>query len=316
MKSLEFGVPQGSILGPLLFLIYINDLPNATEFFIKLYADDTFLCYQHENIKTLENNVNLELSKVYEWLSANRLTLNINKSKFMIITKKRINASSISIHINGSPLEQCDSYKYLGVYFDKQLNWKTHIDYICQKISKSCGSLAKIRNCVELETCREIYHAIIHSYLKYGILAWGSASKSTLKPLQTIVNRAVRIMSFAPFGSIDLNPLYEILEILNVEQIYTLEIAKLMYKNVNNLMPVRIANYFECRNSSTSISTRRTRSQRIAPIFLFNTAVGTRSIQNKGDEIWKNVPMEIKSTPWLNSFKRMFKSHLLLTNFN
>ena len=86
---IDFGVPQGSILGPLLFIIFINDLPNATNLYIKLFADDTFLCAQNSDIDLLENEVNSELQKVYEWLAANKLTLNTDKSKFMIITNKK-----------------------------------------------------------------------------------------------------------------------------------------------------------------------------------------------------------------------------------
>ena len=94
--DIVFGVPQGSILGPLLFLIYINDLPEASEFFIRLFADDTFLCAQDSEIWRLENKVNLELEKVYHWLVANRLTLNYDKCKFMIVSKKR-KTSNLSI---------------------------------------------------------------------------------------------------------------------------------------------------------------------------------------------------------------------------
>ena len=96
----DFGVPQGSILGPLLFIIFINDLPNATNLFIKLFADDTFLCAQNSDIELLETEVNRELNNVYQWLVANKLTLNTGKSKFMIVTNKKIKSYSISICIN------------------------------------------------------------------------------------------------------------------------------------------------------------------------------------------------------------------------
>ena len=86
---IELGVPQGSILGPLLFLIYINDLPKVTKFFIKLYADDTFLCMQNNNLQSLEQDVNQEIEKVYKWLEANHLSLNVGKSKFMLIVKEK-----------------------------------------------------------------------------------------------------------------------------------------------------------------------------------------------------------------------------------
>ena len=165
----------------------------------------------------------------------------------MIITKKKIDTSQLKIQIDGTELEKCQSYKYLGVFFDKNLNWKTHIDYSGKKISSSCGSLVKVRNCVEIDTLREIYHALIHSYIRYGIIAWGSAAKSSLKQLQTIMNRAIRIIAMAPRGNIDLNPLYEILEILKLEDIYHLELAKFVFKEKSSSLPPNLAKYFQTR---------------------------------------------------------------------
>ena len=189
-----FGVPQGSILGPLLFLIFINDLPDATKFYVKLFADDTFLCYENKSFDALESEVNNELSKVYAWLASNRLTLNISKSKYMIISKRR-NPPNLNICLNGNSMQSCDTYKYLGVHFDKDLNWKHHIEYVTNKISKSCGALAKVRHCVDIKTLTNVYHALINSYIRYGIVVWGGASANALKPLQTMLNKAIRIIS-------------------------------------------------------------------------------------------------------------------------
>ena len=199
ISLIEFGVPQGSILGSILFLLYINDLPEATSLFIKLYADDTFLCAQSNDLKTLETEVNEELGKVFDWLRSNKLTLNIAKSKYMIVTNKR-NTTQMSIHIQDTELGECDSYKYLGVIFDRKLNWKAHIEYICGKISRTVGCLAKLRHSVDIETMREVYHALIHSYVRYGIIAWGNSSDSGIQPLSSLINKAIRIMTFAPFG--------------------------------------------------------------------------------------------------------------------
>ena len=151
----------------------------------------------------LESEVNAELIKVSKWLSANKLTLNVKKSKYMLITRKR-SAPNLNLLINSSSLDSCDSYKYLGVYIDRNLSWCTHVDYLCRKIVKGCGGLAKLRHCVNINILKNVYYALIHSYLRYGIAVWGNASANILKPLQTIVNKALRIMTFAPFGNIDL----------------------------------------------------------------------------------------------------------------
>ena len=110
----------------------------------------------------------------------------------------------------------------MGVIFDKNLNWKQHIDHLCIKLARACGCLVKVRNCVSTETLREIYHALIHSYLRYGIIVWGNAKKTTIQPLITLINRAVRIMSFAPFGQIDLKAIFKEFRLLDMDLIFTL----------------------------------------------------------------------------------------------
>ena len=167
---------------------------------------------QSNDLKILETEVNEELGKVFDWLRSNKLTLNIPKSKYMIVTNKR-NITPMSIHIQDTELGECESYKYLGVIFDRKLNWKAHIDYICGKISRTVGCLAKLRHSVDIETMREVYHALIHSYVRYGIIAWGNSSDSGIKPLSSLLNKAIRIMTFAPFGPLDLKPIYKELEI-------------------------------------------------------------------------------------------------------
>ena len=238
ISLIEFGVPQGSILGPILFLLYINDLPEATSLFIKLYADDTFLCAQSNDLKILETEVNEELGKVFDWLRSNKLTLNIAKSKYMIVTNKR-NITPMSIHIQDTELGECESYKYLGVIFDRKLNWKAHIDYIYGKISRTVGCLAKLRHSVDIETMREVYHALIHSYVRYGIIAWGNSSDSGIQPLSSLLNKAIRIMTFAPFGPLDLKPIYKELEILNLQQTFCFEKGKFMYKKRKESSPLQ-----------------------------------------------------------------------------
>ena len=148
-------------------------------------------------------------------MTSNQLTLNIKKTQFMLISNKKV-VHNLNIKINHIPLVQCESYKYLGIHFDDKLSWTNHIQHVCNKVSKACGALAKLRHCVPVDILIDVFNALIHSYLRYGILIWGSASASTLKPLETLVNKAIRIISFAPLGNIDLSQIYKDLNLLNL----------------------------------------------------------------------------------------------------
>ena len=309
LMNIVFGVPQGSILGPLLFLIYINDLPDATNFYVKLFADDTFLCAQHEQFSVLESEVNCELEKVFGWLASNKLTLNLDKSKFMIISNSK-SIPNLGVHINGLPLKECDSYKYLGVMIDKNLNWSCHIEYIGQKISKACGALAKIRHCVSLEILKNVFYALVHSYLRYGILIWGSASRTTLKPLEVLVNKAIRIMLFAPFGNLDFAPLYQELELLDLDNIVSYELGKFMFKSKKDLLPVNIGNYQEIeygQRRSGLIDRHR------PPRIKCRIMTGEKSIQSRGSKLWESLPDDLKSCESFKMFKRQYKKYLITT---
>ena len=109
---------------------------------IKRFADNTVLCAQNNDPLALEDEVNTELKKVFIWMASNQLTLNVKKSQFMIVSNKR-NIPKLSVKINEIPLVQCHSYKYLGIHFDDKLNWSTHVQNVCNKVSKACGALAK-----------------------------------------------------------------------------------------------------------------------------------------------------------------------------
>ena len=229
----------------------------------------------------------------------------------MIITKKR-NVIAIELNINNVNLDQCTSYKYLGVVFDKDLNWKSHIDHICGKVSRSVGGLASLRHRTNISVLREVYYALINSYIKYGIIVWGNASETTLQPLKVLMNKAIRIMTFAPYGPLDLDPIYRELELLNLQQTFLLERGKFMFKAENDLLPTTIANYFETQPQIEHGYNLR-RRQNTTNAFRSNTTLGKKSIQNEGKLFWNDLPQYLKDIDSSIAFKKLLKSFLIGT---
>ena len=171
------GVPQGSVLGPLLFLVYINDICNScNRMKFYLFADDTNLLYSDKNLKSLESTVNDELCKLYDWLITNKLSLNIKKSNYVIFrprqknVKYEVNLKIFNHHTNSyTSLERKSYVKYLGVLIDENLSWKHHILHIASKISTSIGIIARLRHFVPLNTLQHIYRSrLISQTLKTG----------------------------------------------------------------------------------------------------------------------------------------------------
>ena len=179
------GVPQGSVLGPLLFLIYINDIYYSSDkMTFSLFADDTNLLYADKNLRSLENVVNTELFKIYNWLTANKLSLNIKKSNFIIFHsyQKRLDYAVDLKLYDSHPntfvsLAPKNYFKYLGVFMDSNLTWKYHIEYIASNLSKRIGIISRLRHFVPVSTLICIYNSLMLPYLTYGVIVWGRAAK-------------------------------------------------------------------------------------------------------------------------------------------
>ena len=198
LLPIKCGVPQGSVLGPLLFLIYINDIFSCSNYlsFI-IFADDTNIFFQHKNISELTKIVNHELSFVATWFKANKLTLHPDKTKFILFhpARKKINLDGLSINIDKNSINRVEHTKFLGVIIHQNLSWQTHIKAISSKIAKSTGIIIKSRQFFLSNTLCTLYNSLILPYLQYCSIIWASTYSSHLQPVFRLQKKALRATS-------------------------------------------------------------------------------------------------------------------------
>ena len=206
--GIEFGVPHGSCLGPLLFLIYINDLPQAVQdSTVSMYADDTSLCYQSHDLTRLNEAINSDLKKLDTWLQGNKLSLNLAKTHSMLIsTKQKQNIlksqnKDLDRKIRENELEVVKKTKYLGVQIDCSLDWKEQIKVVFNKVSRAVGFLRHAKSFLRKETLQTLYTGIVEPHLRYCCSVWGCAGVTEINQLQKLQNRAARIKTNSSYDA-------------------------------------------------------------------------------------------------------------------
>jgi len=175
------GVPQGSILGPLLFLIYVNDLPKIINKISTpiIFADDTSILFTHANPIDLSKNINTVFKTLNKWLRANELSLNFNKTNFVHFTTKRGMSVNLKIDYNNNFITSSTHTKFLGITMNNTLSWNNNIDSIMKKLSRACYIIRNAKTCMSASSLRMIYYAFFHSVMSYGIIFWGNSSHSS-----------------------------------------------------------------------------------------------------------------------------------------
>ena len=311
-NDITCGVPQGSVLGPLLFLIYINDIQECSEMLkVFLFADDTNILYADKNLRSLELIVNQELCKLYDWLTANKLTLNIKKSNFVIfspVQKKFTYQPKIMIFDNEQnknvALECKEFIKYLGILIDSHLTWKHHIDHIAIKISRTIGLISKIRHFVPKHTLINIYRSLVAPYLSYGLIVWGQACKSYLDKLLKLQKRGPRFIYFSDRNQHAI-PLFSDAGILPLQFSYYELTANLMLDIRHRNAPRNIRDLFQDISNIHSYNTRSSASHNF---YTQNSrlSIQLNSFSRIGTKIWNQMPHTFRNLS-KHDFKRKIK---------
>ena len=287
---IKCGVPQGSILGPLLFLIYVNDLHNASTVLNPImFADDTNLFYSHKDIKTLFKTVNEELKNIHEWFKANKLSLNVTKTKcsFFHTAKKQddIPLKLPKLVINETEIKRDSTIKFLGVLLDENISWKPHINLIKDKISRNIGVMYKARAYLNKRCMKQIYFSFIHSYISYANIAWGSTHKSKLIPIYRKQKHACRLIHFATKETHS-RPLMQDLNALNIFQINILQSLLFMFKVKYKLAREIFQSQFVLNNMH-KYTTRASEYNYQKPFK--PTKLGQFSISFRGPQLWNQL---------------------------
>jgi hypothetical protein len=306
------GVPQGTVLGPILFLIFINDLsssiPSPGE--INIFADDVVIYTSDSNISVLNDTMCNIMKNVYSWYKNNRLVLSTDKCNSMLIPGKKTNQDcKLSIKLNNDILEQVSYVKYLGIFIDDSLNWKKQLSNVCKKLAYCVHTLNRARTILPINALRKYYLTTFVSMADYAATVWGNTFNTSLKCIKRMEKMAARAIS-GNYDFLNTNGdlILKSLRLNRFDQRKLYHLSTLIFKSIHGLAPNYLANQVLF---SYEVSGKNLRS--LDNYILYKSRpkkeLFKQSLFYAGAECWNKLPLECKEQSSLHVFKQKVKKY-------
>ena len=297
MNNRKSRVPQGSVLDPLLFQLFINELSICCSYRkVRIFADDTTIFFHSNNIEDIILTARNIMTQLSSWFNDNKLTLNADKSSFTIFRSAKLNIPNIPEHIEflGKKLIRTTHVKFLGVMLEENLNWTIHINEICNKLKRLFHIFYNIRNFLSKDNIKTIYYTMIYSRIKYGISLYGQAGTSKLKRIQTLQNCLLKVLTKKSYR-FSTDELHNSLDLLKVDDIAVQEVVTFVHNYFSNSLPPVFAGYFGTLFSQHGINTRN--GTYLLTIDGHETDIAASSTKILGAKLWNKLDNGLKNIP-------------------